>query len=335
MRINCHCHIFSLDCVPLDFKERFGLNLRNPLHWSVHWAVKRVLPKESIVRQYLEFADQSIGEIADRLVQEMDEAEIEIATPLMMDMEFCPEFRGVSKSFEDQLKETCAAAENVKRRCGRPRLLPFVAADPRREGIVEIVREAIQGGVFKGVKIYPVMGYLPDNESLFPVYEFCRDNQVPITTHCENGGVPGFEDYYRLAHPTYWVPVLKRFPELKLNLAHNDCIRFPWQADWQGKIADLILEYPNVYTDLSCDFEMVYRPRRYFRQIKRMLNTPKIRDRVLYGTDWYMGRFLWTEVTYLRWFEEYARKIPWCRVEFTETEMKRLTEENPKRFLGL
>jgi predicted TIM-barrel fold metal-dependent hydrolase len=80
---------------------------------------------------------------------------------------------------------------------------------------------------------------------------------------------------------------------------------------------------------------MWYMPQRYFRSVKRMLNTPKIQDRVLYGTDWYMGRFLWDETTYFKWYTEYAKQILWCRVEFTPTEIKRMTEDNPKRFLGL
>jgi predicted TIM-barrel fold metal-dependent hydrolase len=66
-----------------------------------------------------------------------------------------------------------------------------------------------------------------------------------------------------------------------------------------------------------------------------MLSTPKIQDRLLYGTDWFMGRYFWTEESYLKWFTEYPRKIPWCRVEFNEQDMRRLTEDNPKRFLGL
>jgi len=118
---------------------------------------------------------------------------------------------------------------------------------------------------------------------------------------------------------------------LTLNLAHNDRTG----KNWQPKIARLIRTYDNVYTDISCDAEMWYMPRRYFKSIKQMLNTDKIKDRVLYGTDWYMGRYLWDEASYLKWFREYSRKIFWCRVKFTDEEMKRLTEDNPKRFLGL
>lgn len=84
---------------------------------------------------------------------------------------------------------------------------------------------------------------------------------------------------------------------LTLNWAHNDRTG----SSWQPKIAELIKTYPKVYTDISHDTEMWFMPKRYFKGIKRMLRTPRIQDRLLYGTDWYMGRFLWTEKSYLRY----------------------------------
>lgn len=95
------------------------------------------------------------------------------------------------------------------------------------------------------------------------------------------------------------------------------------------------MSYPNVYTDISYDTEMLYMPGRYFRNIKQMMNHSKVRDRVLYGTDWYMGRCFWTEMSYLKWFLEYSGKIPWCKVELSQEEIVKLTDENPKRFLGI
>ncbi len=42
-----------------------------------------------------------------------------------------------------------------------------------------------------------------------------------------------------------------------------------------------------------------------------------------------------TEASYLKWFLEYSRKIFWRRDALTPQEIKRLTEDNPKRFLRL
>ena len=333
MKINCHCHIFSLDCVPLEFRRRFFLDLKNPVHRFVHRLLKTILPQDSNLEDWLELVEMTISEIAQKLVHEMDEAGIDICTPLMMDMEFCKEFGGGTKGFQDQITETLTAVEEINSKYNRIRMLPFIAVDPNRKNILTIAKDALTGGGFKGVKIYPVMGFTPDDKRLYPLYEYCVENNIPITAHCENGGIPGLNDYYHLADPKYWATVLKDFNTLTLNLAHNDRIR--WRRTWQPKIAELIEAYPNVYTDISYDTEMFFMPRRYFKDIKRMLGTPKIQDRLLYGTDWYMGRCFWTERSYLKWFSEYSRKIPWCRVSFTREEMKRLTEDNPKRFLGL
>jgi predicted TIM-barrel fold metal-dependent hydrolase len=273
----------------------------------------------------------SIFEIAQKLVDEMDEAGIDICTPLMMDMEYCKKFGVATRSFEGQMTETAAAVTSINKKYNRTRMLPFIAADANREDVVDMVKDALKGGVFSGVKIYPVMGFTPDDKRLYPIYAHCVKNHVPITAHCENGGIPGLKEYYYLADPKYWAVVLKDFPELTLDLAHNDRTG----SSWQGMIAQLIKTYPNVYTDVSYDTEMWFSPRRYFKHIKGMLGAPKIQDRLLYGTDWYMWRCFWTEASYLKWFLEYSRKIFWCRIAFTPQDIKRLTEDNPRRFLRL
>jgi hypothetical protein len=48
-----------------------------------------------------------------------------------------------------------------------------------------------------------------------------------------------------------------------------------------------------------------------------------------------MGRFLWTESSYLAWYDRYAAKIPWCRVRFSAADMTRFTETNPRMFLHI
>jgi predicted TIM-barrel fold metal-dependent hydrolase len=331
MIINCHCHIFDLKCVPLEFRNRFVLNLKNPIHKFVHRLLKLFFLPESKPAQFLGIAEKSILEIAQKLVQEMDEAGIDIATPLMMDMEYNPVFEGDLKDFQTQILETAKAVKAINTQYGKTRMMPFIAADPRRPDIYRIVTEALESRVFKGVKIYPVMGYDPGDDRLNGIYEYCVDNDIPVTTHCSYFGIPGFHKYFHMADPQLWEKVLNKFPALTLNLAHND---FTGKS-WQPKIERLIKTYDNVYTDLSYNIEMWFMPRRYFKNVKRMLNADKIKDRVLYGTDWYMGRFLWDETSYLKWFQKNAKRIFWCRIKFTDKEWKRLTEDNPKRFLGL
>ncbi|MFP4382328.1 MAG: amidohydrolase family protein [Candidatus Sumerlaeia bacterium] len=332
MRINCHCHIFSVDCVPLEYRNRFLLNHEKPGTRRLHRLLRFVLPKQSWAADFLSFVDLSILEIAEKLVLEMDEAGIELAAPLMMDMAYCKGFSGEVKPYEDQIAETAEAARVINERHGRTRLMPFIAADPRRPNMLELVQRHIESGDFHGVKIYPVMGFSPIDSRLEPLYAWCEEEQIPITTHCKrHGGIPGLEAWFHLADPANWELVLRDFPKLKLNLAHNDWLI----RSWRKKIEKLIRKFPNVYTDVSYGDEMWYVPRRYFRGLQRMLNHPEIQNRVLYGTDWYMGRFMWSEASYVKWFEEYARKIFWCRVDFTVRELWLLMENNPKSFLGM
>ena len=331
MKINCHCHVFSLECVPLDFRERFLLNTRRPVLGWLHGFVRRLLPRDCMLGGWLGFLEMPIADIAAKLVEEMDEAGIDACTPLMMDMAYCKAFGGGTKPFEEQLAETAAAAQAINAQAGRPRMLPFIAADPNRPNVADTVIDALSDGTFKGVKVYPPMGFTPDDRRLYPIYEHCVAHSVPITAHCQNGGVPGLSGYYKLANPRHWAGVLEDFPTLTLNLAHND----RHHTRWQRRIARLIQACPNVYTDISYGTEMWYKPARYFAHVKHMLRTPKLQDRVLYGTDWYMGRCLWTEKSYLDWFLDYSPRIFWSRVAFTPEEMKRLTEDNPRRFLGL
>jgi hypothetical protein len=55
--------------------------MRNPVHGFVHWLLRRILPEHSKLEDWLEFVDMPILEIAQRLVNEMDEAGIDICTP--------------------------------------------------------------------------------------------------------------------------------------------------------------------------------------------------------------------------------------------------------------
>jgi predicted TIM-barrel fold metal-dependent hydrolase len=332
MRVNCHCHIFSADCVPLDFRNRFLLNLDKPGAARVHRLLRRILPANSRANEFLGFVHLSIREIAEKLVAEMDRADIDVATPLMMDMQYCAGFGGACLPYESQIEQTAAAAKAVNERYGRVRLMPFVAADPRRPNMLELVQGAVDSGAFHGVKIYPVMGFSPLDTRLAPLYEWCQDRGLPVTTHCKrHGGIPGLEKWYHLADPRNWELVLHQFPRLKLNLAHNDWLI----RSWRRRIERLVREYEFVYTDVSYADEMWICPRHYFRGVQRWLRDPRLGSKILYGTDWYMNRLLWDESSYRKWFEVHARKIFWCRVRFTERDLWALMERNPKEFLGV
>jgi len=332
MIINCHCHIFSLDCIPLGFRRKFLLDMKNERQKLLFRLVRAILMPGVRLETWLGFAHLDMTGIARRLVSEMDEAGVELATPLMVDMSFDSAYPERSvKEWDDQIAETLAAVDAVNAASGRTRLMPFIGADPRRPGVTDLVIGHLESKRFFGVKVYPVMGFYPDDKGLREIFAYCEKHRVPVTTHCENGGLPGHAGYYDLAAPEHWVPVLERFPQLVLNLAHFDRTG----TSWQTRIMQMMPRWPNLYSDISFDAEMFWQPGRYFANMLRVMRTPLIQERMLYGTDWYMGRFLWSEKSYIEWYTKGARRIFWAPVKFLKSDIRRLTEDNPRRFLGL
>jgi predicted TIM-barrel fold metal-dependent hydrolase len=137
-------------------------------------------------------------------------------------------------------------------------VFPFLAVDPRRTGIEQLVNDHVLHGDFHGVKLYCPLGYLPSHPDLNPVFRICLDNNIPVTAHTSPGGFPsqssqirtfsrkkdgsvvevlfdraGFEKKQKpargewaaslfFADPLNWLEVLESpgFGKLKVNFAH-------------------------------------------------------------------------------------------------------------------
>ena len=127
-------------------------------------------------------------------------------------------------------------------------------------------------------------------------------------SHCSTGGVYGKYQKgsvgVRKGDPLLYKPVLRRFPNIRFCLAHfggNDMWRrylrdgihpADQQArdnNWLAAILDMIEtgKYPNLFTDISYtlfDFE------ENIAALSVFLKSPKVRERVLFGSDYYMTR---------------------------------------------
>jgi len=146
---------------------------------------------------------------------------------------------------------------------------PFFSVDPRRayrvENIMNLLEEKLLGNNPKwaGIKLYAPAGFSPTDPVLMGengVYEFCVENQIPITVHNSNAGFACLSkdlrvngDIYHkgkieskqnhthtfeydflslkaseaiheravfLNHPKLWKMVLDKFPALSINFAH-------------------------------------------------------------------------------------------------------------------
>jgi predicted TIM-barrel fold metal-dependent hydrolase len=110
----------------------------------------------------------------------------------------------VPVSFEKQIDEVLRLKKNNPDTC-----FPFVFVDPRRIRDQEkdktflkfktqnpdaleldecLLKEYLDGGCC-GIKIYPALGYYPFDKSLLPLWLYCAQNDIPITTHCSVGPI--------------------------------------------------------------------------------------------------------------------------------------------------
>jgi predicted TIM-barrel fold metal-dependent hydrolase len=259
---------------------------------------------------------------------------------LPLDMAFCGH-GPVGKDIAAQHDELAALAKDPDYGA---QVIPFAAVDPRRPGVMDELRRRVEDQGFRGVKIYPRMGFAPDDPVLMDeVYPYCVERGLPVLSHCARGGVgrKGWSERQcdAVTAPQAHEPVLKAFPELRLCLAHFGGDR-DWRAhlrdgidpddpearekNWAAKIAQLLEDrtYPNLYTDVSYT---IFRFADHVPLLRLHLEKEAIADRVLFGSDFYMTRQ-----------EELSEKAVSIRLRdaLGEALFHRIAHENPRRWLG-
>jgi predicted TIM-barrel fold metal-dependent hydrolase len=188
-------------------------------------------------------------------------------------------------------------------------VIPFFAADPRRPEMLDLFHEFIDIHKFKGVKIYPNLGYYPDNTKLIEMYHICEDKKIPIMAHCSPGGVSlhkaSKDEVRKFGNPANYKEILKDFPKLNFCLGHFGGAE-EWElslsgksnvhgkdASWLAVISRMICDnkFNNLFTDVSytlfCETPS-HRPFIYFDLLKVMLMDETLNKQVLFGSDYYM-----------------------------------------------
>jgi predicted TIM-barrel fold metal-dependent hydrolase len=192
---------------------------------------------------------------------------------------------------------------------GAPPALPSAATSA-----LDLVRHAIEAAGFLGVKVYPPVGFAPaDNVhlrsdlsfaagldgALEALYGYCTAAEVPILTHASSANEYGL-GLHRLASPVHWASVLDRHPALRLNFGHfghdygvaDPAAPKPTSDAWIYQAAALIEGHPHVYADLSNSplvYDAGYRQRLVPLLADVMARYPKVKRRLMYGSDWWLS----------------------------------------------
>ena len=224
------------------------------------------------------------------------------------------------------------------------RVIPFATCDPRREESVAEAERAIRDLGFRGLKLYPRFGFAPDHPALMErLYPLLIERNLPVLSHCSRGGVrerglsAALADEY--TRPQAFIPVMRAFPELRVNLAHFGGFR-DWRAyvnggmrpgdaaaeaaNWQVAIRRMITggEFPGLWTDISYT---LFHFDDFLPFLKMFLEDDRIAARVLFGSDFYMTR------------QEALSERAVCvrlRTALGEAMFRRIAEENPCLWLG-
>jgi Amidohydrolase len=174
---------------------------------------------------------------------------------------------------------------------------------------------------FAGIKVYPPLGFNPwpedtdgytndeemkrELEKVHYLYGFCIRHNIPLTAHCNPGGFLVDKKYSKYASPAKWAKVLAQheFKQLRLNLAHFGGAE---RDDWRDQIADLVLKYENVYTDISyqgIDIK-IYAKLKLFLDSKGA-DRQRLLAKIIFGSDFMINlQDIATYGTYLQYFAE-------------------------------
>jgi predicted TIM-barrel fold metal-dependent hydrolase len=217
-------------------------------------------------------------------------------------------------------------------------IIPFAHVEPRRPEALNRLKLLVEEHDFKGVKIYPTLGYRPDDKVLMDeIYPYMVEQDIPLMAHCSPGSVNSKDmsrdQAHALADPDNYKKVMKSFPDLRICLAHFGGIgewrrhinetRDPANPTWLKKIRELITnsKYPNLFTDISYT---IFNFHENVPLLKILMEDKKILEKVLFGSDFYMVES-----------EKYSEKRFSIDLRYAlgEAIFWKIAYENPKEYL--
>ncbi|MBL3573219.1 amidohydrolase [Rhodovulum sulfidophilum] len=343
---NCHIHTFTAAHAPLCYPAPPVAALRAwPGLLRGLRGAARLLPWEGAYEALLRlehFRDTGCRDSQRAVFLEVlrhypDSARFVV---LPMDLAFCG-YGPVPVGLEAQHRELYELSRDPQ--VGH-RVIPFATIHPDRPGAVAELRRCLDEYGFRGVKIYPRLGYAPSHEILMrEVYPLCVERGLPVVSHCSRGGVRN-RLWSRaradaVTDPVAHVPVLRAFPDLRLCLAHfggdRDWLSYLGEGldpldpearrrNWAISIADMIESgaYPNLFTDISYT---LFRFAACMPLLKLFLERERLASRILFGSDFYMTR--------QQDLSEKAVAIR-LRAALGEASFRRIAETNPAIWLG-
>lgn len=253
----------------------------------------------------------------------------------------------LDQALKSPLPDQIRAGGVLARDTSLPPIHGYVAFDPLRRALVRtgrpvidgswdplsLVRDALVRHGYLGVKVYPPMGfrasgnaasgqaYPPRVEAAFgaasnvgqeldrsleELWSLCLELDAPIMAHGANSNAAG-DNFGRRADPTYWLPVVSKYPALRVMLGHFG--RFgtysagqpvdpvckggvPFDSTWEAVMGRYVQQHPDsrLFADISYLSEIFDKEerRRAVAGMKKYLEMDPGGRHLVFGSDWVM-----------------------------------------------
>ncbi len=192
MPYNCHVHLFSVRNLPDAFYgfPGFAWLANKPVLTA---SAIRVL--ETITRltgndnqkRMIAFAKigmkQTQGEVFNVLREAYDFSKEWKFIVLTLDMDHMNAGKA-RENFYAQIEEVYQLKKKFPEQ-----IFGFVGFDPRNGDALHTAKESITKKHFYGIKIYPPLGFYPFDHRMEAMYAFASENEIPLMTHCDIGGI--------------------------------------------------------------------------------------------------------------------------------------------------
>ena len=258
----------------------------------------------------------------DRLLREMDEAGIDKTVLLALDA-------GIAFRSDLSVREYNDYVGDIVRE-HPDRIIGFAGIDPRRgaEAVGELERCAEMG--LKGLKLWTLTGFYPDDEDYYPLYEKATELGMPMLFHT-GMGPPG--TYLKFNRPVYVDKVAVDFPETPIIMAHIGA------PAWVEEAVAVVAKNRNVCVDISAwELTFKYAPFALCQALTQIkLATGSLRQ-VLFGTDWPLFTPILTLKEWVEGIKALSMPPPLQMMglkDFTEEDRALILGQNATRILGL
>lgn len=296
--IDAQVYVASLDFVPSGFIDSISQGLQLWMQaQGVEYNENRI---KALCSSY--FDDPQ----CDKLVKQMDEAGIDKSVLMLPDFTY-----RFSDSVLNMDQMIAGIKLILKRHPGR--FYYWLGIDPRwgKKGLERFEAE-VATGLVKGMKLYPPCGFSPSDEAMYPYYEICRNNGLPVSIH--TGGTANVFQL-DLSYPRLIDKACLAFPEVDFILSHASTC-------YSDEALMLCSARPNIYLEVSG----------YASQpIEKLTELFKygVNHKIIFATDWPSFRAQGPQSTFIDQFFSEGGPINYMR----DFEVKRFFGETIKSLM--